>query len=148
MSVTVIAHSVAAPHKGRHAVETLIAHLLFWGGALSIVIVLSGLVLHAARGGFDDHAIELHRVAGGTGQAHPREVFVSLSEVARGLDAHPMRPTAVIALGLTLLLMTPVVGVVVAIAGFLAARDYRYAIIATSVFALLVLGMTMAGGIG
>jgi len=147
VSVTVVAHSVAAPHKGRHAVETLIAQLLFWGGALSIVVVLSGLVLYAARGGFHDCAIELHRVANRAGQAHPREVFVSLSEVARGLDAHPMRPTAVIALGLTLLLMTPVLGVAVAIAGFLAARDYRYAIIATIVFALLVLGMMMAGRI-
>jgi len=59
-----------------------------------------------------------------------------------------MRPTAIIAVGLTLLLMTPVAGVVVAIAGFLADGDYRYAVIATIVFALLVLGTVLAGEIG
>ena len=143
MSARVTAHPVASG-RDRPAVETLVAHLLFWGGTLSILIILSGLVLYAAHGGFNDRAIELHRAASWAGQVHPREVFVSIAEVARGLEARPMRPTAVIALGLTLLLMTPVAGVVVAIAGFLADGDYRYAVIATIVFALLVVGTVMA----
>ena len=147
MSARVAAHPVASGSE-RPAVETLIARLLFWGGTLSILIVLSGLGLYAARGGFNDRTIDLHRVVGTVGTAHPREVFVSLTEVAHGLEAHPMRPTAVIALGLTLLLMTPVAGVVVAIVGFLADGDYRYAAIATIVFALLVVGTVMAGGMG
>jgi len=147
VSARVTAHPVTSG-RDRPAVETLVAHLLFWGGTLSILIVLSGLVMYAARGGFNDRTIELHRAADTVGTAHPREVFVSLTEVARGLEAHPMRPTALIALGLTLLLMTPVAGVVVAIVGFLADGDYRYAVIATIVFALLVLGTMMAHGMG
>ena len=147
MSARVTARSVAS-RRDRPAVETLVAQLLFWGGTLSILIVLSGLLLYAARGGFTDRTIELQRVASMPGEPHPREVFVSLAEVVRGLQAHPMRPTAIIAVGLTLLLMTPVAGVVVAIAGFLADGDYRYAVIATIVFALLVLGTVLAGEIG
>ena len=134
--------------RRRWRVEALIARLLFWGGTLSVLLVCGGLVLYAIRGGFHAQSIELHRVAQAGRYAHPREVFVSLSEVASGLEAHPVRPTAVIALGLTLLLMTPVLGVAVAIPGFLLERDYRYAVIASAVFALLVSGMLLAGGIG
>jgi uncharacterized membrane protein len=140
-------HRAGAPLEGRRGVETLIARVLFWGGALSIILVSSGLVLYAARGGFHGHWIELHRPPYAGRHIHPREVFVSISEVARGLEAHPVRPTAIIALGLTLLLMTPVLGVAVAIPGFLMERDFRYATIATIVLVLLVSGMLLAGGI-
>ena len=134
--------------NGRHTVEGLIAQLLFWGGIVSIALVVSGLALYAAHGGFHDRVIELRRTAQSEQPAHPREVFVSLTEVARGLGAHPVRPTAVIALGLTVLLMTPVLSVAVAIPGFLADGDYRYAAIAAVVFALLALGLLLTGGIG
>ena len=138
----------SAPGKRRGLpVEALIARILFWGGLLSIALVLLGLGLYAAQGGFHAHVLALHRVVG-LDQAHPPGVFVSLPEVLRGLRARPPDALAVIALGLVLLLMTPVLGVALAIPGFLAAADHRYAAIATVVFTMLVLSALLAGGAG
>ncbi len=128
-------------------VEALIARLLLWGGLLSIVLVLIGLGLYASHGGFHGQ-VELHRVERPARQDHPSEVFVSLSEVLHGLTARPVNPLAVIGLGLVLLLMTPVLGVALAIPGFLAAADYRYTAIASIVFAMLVVSVLLAGGVG
>lgn len=128
-------------------VETLIARVLYWGGLLSIALVLLGLGLYASQGGFHAHMPAPHRVVG-PDRAHPPEVFVSLPEVLRGLRARPPDPLAVIALGLVLLLLTPVLGVALAIPGFLAASDRRYAAIATVVLAMLVLSALLAGGAG
>ena len=128
-------------------VESLIARLLLGGGLLSIALVLLGLVLYAAHGGFASHFVELHRIVRPDRETHPAEVFVSFAEVAHGLTARPIDARAVIALGLGLLLMTPVLGVAAAIPGFLAAGDYRYAAIATVVLAMLVLSLHFAGGV-
>lgn len=143
----------AARHPGGHSepvlhVEALIARLLLWGGLLSIVLILLGLALYAGHGGFHGQVLQLHRVARPARQEHPAEVFVSLSDVLRGLGARPVDPLAVIALGLVLLLMTPVLGVALAIPGFLAAGDYRYTAIAGIVFAMLVVSVLLAGGAG
>ena len=129
-------------------VETLIARLLLWGGLLSIALILLGLALYAGHGGFRGHVLELHRVVRPERQDHPAQVFVSLADVLRGLKARPVDPLAVIALGLVLLLMTPVLGVALAIPGFLAASDYRYTAIAGIVFAMLVVSVLLAGGAG
>jgi uncharacterized membrane protein len=127
-------------------VEGLIARLLLGGGLLSIALVLLGLGLYAAHGGFEGHT--LARIVRPDRDAHSTDVFVSFAEVAAGLTARPIDARAVIALGLALLLMTPVLGVAAAIPGFLAARDYRYAAIATVVLAMLVLSILFAGGAG
>lgn len=140
-------HPLAPDDRREFAVETLIARLLFWGGLTSGALVVLGLALYASHGGFTAHAqTPLHAVA--SGPSHSPEVFVSLPEVIHGLRAHPPDPLAVIALGLVLLLMTPVVGVAAAIPGFLVAADRRYAAIATIVFAMLVLSGVLAGGAG
>jgi uncharacterized membrane protein len=128
-------------------VEGLIARILLGGGLLSIALVVAGLALYAAHGGFSGRTLELHRVVR-AGGAHPADVFVSFSEVAGGLRARPVDGRAVIALGLALLLVTPVVGVATAIPGFLAAHDYRYGIIASIVLAMLALSFLFAGGVG
>lgn len=129
-------------------VEALIARLLLWGGLVSIVLILLGLALYADQRGFHGQVLQLHRVVRPGRQEHPPEVFVSLSDVLRGLGARPVDPLAVIALGLVLLLMTPVLGVALAIPGFLAAGDYRYTVIAGIVFAMLVVSVLLAGGAG
>jgi uncharacterized membrane protein len=129
-------------------VEVLIARLLLWGGLVSVALVLIGLVVYAAHGGFAHHVIDLRQRAP-TGRAgHPPDVFVSLAEVLHGLTARPRDPLALVALGLVLLLMTPVLGAALAIPGFIVSRDYRYAIIASIVFAMLVVSVVLAGGAG
>ena len=133
--------------KREFAVEALIARLLFWGGLVSIALVVLGLGLYAAHGGFHGSTPVPRRV-GTTAFTHAPGVFVSLPAVVRGLRAHPPDPLAVITLGLVLLLMTPVLGVAMAIPGFLVAADRRYAAIATIVFAMLVLSGVLAGGAG
>ena len=129
-------------------VEALIARLLLWGGLVSVALVLSGLVAYAAHGGFAHHVIELRQPAPSARVGHPPDVFVSLAEVLHGLTARPLDPLAIVALGLVLLLMTPVLGAALAIPGFIATRDYRYAIIASIVFAMLVVSVVLAGGAG
>ncbi len=124
------------------------ARVLLWGGLLSIALVVLGLGLYAAHGGFHTHVLDLHRAVRAERHAHPPSVFVSLTEVVRGLSAHPLDPLAVVALGLLLLLVTPVLGVAVAIPGFLAVGDRQYAAIATIVLALLALGALLTGGLG
>jgi uncharacterized membrane protein len=128
-------------------VEGLIAKILLGGGLLSIGLVAAGLALYSAHGGFSGRTLELHRVVR-TGGTHSADVFVSFTEVADGLTAHPVDGRAVIALGLALLLVTPVLGVAAAIPGFLAARDYRYGTIASIVLAMLALSFLFAGGAG
>jgi uncharacterized membrane protein len=129
-------------------VERTIAHVLFWGGLLSIGLVLIGLALYAAHGGFAGHTLELRQLSASGRDAHPPAVFVSLSEVVRGLRARPVDPLAVIALGVVLLLMTPVAGVTLAIPSFLVAADHRYATIAAIVFLMLAVSVLLAGGAG
>jgi uncharacterized membrane protein len=130
------------------SVEGLVARALFWSGLLSIAVVILGLGLYAAHGGFHAQVLDLHRPVRAERDAHPPTVFVSLTEVAQGLTARPLDPLAVIALGLILLLATPVLGVALAIPGFLAAGDRRYAIIATIILAMLTLGALLTGGVG
>ncbi len=129
-------------------VEALIARLLLWGGLVSIMLVLLGLAVYVGRGGFHGQVLEVHRVVRPAREDHPPDGFVSLGDVLRGLEARPIDPLAVIGLGLVLLLMTPVLGVALAIPSFVAAGDYRYTAIASIVFAMLVVSVLLAGGAG
>jgi uncharacterized membrane protein len=126
-------------------VEALVARVLLWGGLLSVALVLLGLALYGAHGGFHGHVLRLERMPAGQ---HPPGVFASAAEVVRGLRTRPADPLALTALGLVLLLATPVLGVAVAIPAFLARGDYRYAAIAATVFSMLVVSALLAGGLG
>lgn len=139
---------VARHDDGRLQVEGLVARVLLWGGLLSIALVVVGLGLYVGHGGFQAHVLDLHRAVRTERHAHSPEVFVSLAEVFRGLATRPIDPLAVIALGLVLLLMTPVLGAALSIPGFLTVGDRRYAAIATIVLTMLVLGALLTGGVG
>ncbi|HYB42937.1 MAG TPA: DUF1634 domain-containing protein [Candidatus Methylomirabilis sp.] len=143
--MTARAHTAA---RAAVDVEQVISRVLLGGGLLSIALVVIGLALYASHTGLRDRPLEVHRMERPGRQGHPPEVFVSLAEVAAGLRSRPVEPLAVIALGLALLLMTPVLGVAVAIPSFLAAGDRRYAGIAAVVLAMLVLSMLITGGLG
>ena len=129
-------------------VEWLIAQVLLWGGVMSGVLVLFGLVLHIAQGEFRGHVLELQRVTYPGPSGHPPGVFVSLRDVLGALLARPLDPVAVIALGLVFLLATPVLGVAVAVPGFLRDGDRQYAGIALIVLLTLLVSLFLAGGAG
>ncbi len=73
--------------------------------------------------------------------------FGSLRPILRGLPGGgAFDPLAVVALGLGLLLLTPVAGVVVGLGGFLAVGDYLYATISGAVLAILIASFFTGGG--
>jgi uncharacterized membrane protein len=131
----------------RERAGELIATVLLWGGLASIALVIVGVALYAGHGGFRGAVIQLHRVEQASQPGNVPGAFSSIAAVLRGLTARPFDPLAVVALGLVLLLMTPVAGVAVAIPVFLAERDYRYATVATLVLAMLILSLFMSGGV-
>ena len=107
-----------------------------------------GLILFIGRGGFERPVLEVQRLIRPGRGGHPPEVFVSVPEVLRGLRARPVDPLAVIALGLVLLLIMPVVSVAAAIPAFLAGGDRQYAAIAGVVLSMLLFSVLLAGGAG
>lgn len=133
---------------GDGGVERPIAGILFWGGLLGTALMMLGLLLYAGRGGFGDQVLEVQRAVRPDRASPPPGVFVSLAAVARGLAARPVDPLAVSALGLVLLLITPVVGVAASIPAFLRDGDRVYAAIAGAVLSLLVASLLVAGGAG
>jgi uncharacterized membrane protein len=110
--------------------------------------MMIGLVLYAGQGGFAGQVVEIHRAVRPDPSGLPPEVFSSLPAVFHGLTGAPRDPLAVIALGLVVLLATPVLGVVVAVCGFLGQGDRPYAAIAGLVLSLLLGSLFLAGGVG
>jgi uncharacterized membrane protein len=129
-------------------VEWVIAQILLWGGILGGLLVVLGLILFAGHGGFERPVLEVHRLIRPGRADHPPEVFVSVPEVLRGLRARPVDPLAVIALGLVLLLITPVVSVAAAIPAFFGEGDRQYAAVAGIVLSMLLISLLLAGGAG
>jgi hypothetical protein len=93
--------------RASFSVEHLVSRILLFGGLLGIGLVLLGLALYAAHGGFRHHVLDLKRQAVG----YPPGVFVSVRQVIGGLTSRPIDPLAVSALGLVLLMITPAVAV-------------------------------------
>ena len=129
-------------------VEWVIAQILLWGGILGGLLVVLGLILFAGHGGFERPVLEVQRLIRPGRAAHPPEVFVSVPEVLRGLRARPVDPLAVIALGLVLLLITPVVSVAAAIPAFFLEGDLQYTAVAGIVLSMLLISLLLAGGAG
>jgi len=122
--------------------ERLVARVLLVGGFLAIALIVVGLGLYAGRGGFHHHVLRVDRAVPGE-----PGVFVSAREVVNGMRRRPVDPLAVSALGLLLLMATPGLAVAAAIPTFVAARDYRYAAIASLVLAMLVISLLLAGAV-
>ncbi len=133
------------PEDGRGAgVERLISQVLLAGGLASGVIVAIGLGLFVLGGGLHRHALDLHRVVTTAAADRSPEVLVSVRSILAALRAHPRDPLALIGVGLVLLLITPVLGVIAAVPGFLREGDRRYAAIALIVLAMLVASLLLA----
>ena len=123
--------------------EIIVGRILFWGGLLSILIVFTGFGYHlltgAAEGDYDVVG-EVTGPSSASAGVHAPGVFVSGEQIIQGLRSRPIDPLAIIALGLVLLLATPVLTVVIAVPAFGVIRDYRYVVIS-----LIILGILAAG---
>jgi uncharacterized membrane protein len=123
------------------SVENLISRVLFVGGVISIGIVLVGIVLYAVGGGARAQVAGLPQLREG----RPAGVYVSVPDILRGLTRRPRDPLALVALGLALLMATPLIGVAVAVLAFLSIRDYDYVVISGIVLVILVASLFLGG---
>lgn len=116
-------------------VELFIGNLLRWGVILAAGVTLIGgamfLVLHGGTIA-DYHAF--HGQPGG---------LKSVSDVAR--NAYRLQPTAVIQLGLLLLIATPIARVALSLLAFVKQHDRTYIVVTAIVLALLLYSLTGAG---
>jgi uncharacterized membrane protein len=128
-------------------VERRTSRLLFWGGSLSIAVAVAGLVLAVLVPGKPVPALTLADVRNAESGRPASRVFTAVGPILRGLQvgAH-FDPLAVAALGLGLLLLTPLAGVAMAVEGFLVAGDYLYAAISAVVLLILIASLFMGGG--
>ncbi len=128
------------PEQGQHLppdalvgqVETVISHLLRIGVTASIVIILAGLVLmFAHHPSYLLAGSDLRRLTS-PGAAFPH----TLHDVVEGLRT--WRGQAVIAVGLMVLIATPILRVAASIVAFAVERDLVYVLITSVVLAVLL----------
>jgi uncharacterized membrane protein len=119
------------------SVELLISRLLRVGVVLSLALVVTGSgVRFVHHHDYASSPEELQRLTS-PGAAFPH----TLSAVADGLRSG--QGQAIVAVGLLLLILTPVIRVGVSIAAFALERDWAFGAITTLVFALLILSFLL-----
>lgn len=115
-----------------HALERRLARITVAIVLVSAALMLAGLALYLPV--YGDRPQDDHMFTG-----EPAFLTNPADMVARGLTPGSVgERRALIQVGVTLLLMTPVVRVIFAGAGFVAARDRRYALLSLMVLAVLV----------
>lgn len=112
-------------------IEDIVGNLLRTGVLLAAAVVLGGAVIYLARSG---HSPADYRIFRG----EPSDLR-SLHGIVRGALA--LRGTAVIQLGLLLLIATPVARVAFSIFGFAAEHDRMYVVFTVVVFAVLIFSL-------
>jgi len=127
------------------AVERIVSRILFWGGAVSVAVMLIGLASYAVRVGVQGEALSVGRGVQSREAGDAPHVFISVRRVVEGLRHRPMDPLAIAAVGILALLATPVAAVVVAVPIFFATYDKRYGVVAT-VLAVALIGSLLIGG--
>jgi uncharacterized membrane protein len=131
--------SAAAPTPGavtKH-IELLISRLLLGGVAISMATVFLGLLLMFVRHpDYLQSAADLQRLTAPGGAAP-----CTLGAVADGVLAG--RGQAVVALGLLLLIATPILRVAVSMVGFALQRDRTYTLISAAVLLLLLVSFLL-----
>lgn len=130
------------------SLEAVLARVLFWGGLAGTALAVLGVVAHFVIEGLEVPGREIARLVRREATGRSPHVFMSLPEVVRALGHAPHEPLAVSALGLVLLLATPVVAVAVAVVWFVRAGDRDYAAIAAIVLAMLLASVVLVGGVG
>lgn len=127
-------------------VERLAARVLLWGGVLSIGLMLAGLIGYGVRGRIGHEAFDTRRLFQAHAQGRAANLFALLTGIRRGLARWPADPTALTALGMVILLVTPIVAVALALPAFARRGDGRYVIISAALLAALVLGLVFGNG--
>jgi uncharacterized membrane protein len=113
--------------------ELIISNVLRGGVLLSAVVIAAGVIAFYWR----------YLAAGGRGVSN-RPFPHNLTGVAQGLSSGD--PLAIIALGLLILLATPVLRVAVSIVAFALERDWRYTVITSLVLAILIVSFLLGRG--
>ena len=108
------------------------SRVLRLGVALAALLVAAGGVAYLLQGW--DHATHYHSFAGAAAS------FTTLAAIVRGAGA--LDPAAIIALGLVVLVLTPVARVVFALLAFAEQRDRLYVIFSLIVLGVLFIGLT------
>jgi len=111
--------------------DVVVSVVLRTGVVLAAALVLIGGIAYLAS---DGQAVFDHRTFQGT---PPQLTYIG--GVLEGVVA--LHPLYVIQLGLLLLIATPVVRVIVCVAGFALERDWTYAIVSMIVLAFLLVGI-------
>lgn len=137
-------HGVAECRRrpaGRRDIEDIISAILRWGVFISAAVVTAGVVLLLATG--NTGSAPLVFAPGrllpdlGRGPTGPAEAL-------RGLV--PPQPYSIIALGLMLLILTPITRVAASLAVFLRDRDRAYVLITCLVLVVLAVSFFLGAG--
>jgi len=124
-------------------VERVASRVLFWGGALSVTLMLVGLIGYGVRSGFHGESLNVDRVLENREHGRAADVFVSVRGIRRGLGHWPVDPVALSALGMVMLFATPVLAVGLAVPGFVRQGDLRYGGISAVIVGVLVLSFLL-----
>jgi len=126
------AHCESVDEARLRQAELIISFVLRGGVLLSAVIIALGVVLFYAR----------YLAAGGriSQVTYPHTVAAVFAGLGHG------DPLAVIALGLLVLLLTPVLRVLVSVVTFALERDWRYTGITLLVFIILIVSFLLGRG--
>lgn len=117
--------------------ELMISSILRYGVTLSAMVIALGMILLFFRGNSASKALGMSAVL-----QYPH----SLGAMLRGLQS--LDPSAIVELGLALLIATPVLRVASSIVAFAWSGDRLYTIITLLVLILLVAGMVLGYGAG
>jgi uncharacterized membrane protein len=132
----------SAPEEDRRVVrvEIVISWVLRIGVIASLAVVLAGMVLiFVHHPDFLSSSTELQKL---THPAHPDDAFPhTLSSVLQG--ALHTRGEAIVAVGLLLLILTPVTRVAVSVLAFLYQRDRVFTLITLAVLIILLMSFVI-----
>ena len=127
------------PEEDYADLELSLSKLLATGVTLSAIITAIGILwfLITRHSGYPASALDMSAV-------HPESVPHTFAQLMAGLRSG--KPFAIVALGLLLLILTPVFRVATSILLFFQYRDYLYTVVCAFVLAMLLIGM--AYGVG
>jgi hypothetical protein len=144
--------------------EILASRILFWGGLLSIALMVIGMWgmrigTWGAPGGSDSTvrdsaatgssgvpvASPPGRLRGAWGAPGAPHVYTSVGQVVAALAQRPVEPLAIVASGILLLLVTPFASVVAVFVVFVVAGDRKYAGVAAVLIGALLVSLFFVG---
>jgi uncharacterized membrane protein len=122
-------------------IELFIARLLRWGVLLSFIIVAIGIGIVIVTGNTGYQAVRLDDLNSIVQYRMPPDFPNTLGDMLNGVLA--LRPYAIIALGLVILIAIPVLRVAVSVIAFAVERDWLYVLITSFVLLILLLSFVI-----